>query len=446
MGEPAATPWHRRLAARYAAALAAGALGSALLAAVPLYLFAAGLLQQALVDRLEGTTELAALDLAGAASAARLETLREEADLDALYVADDAGHVLLAASATPVTLTPADLGALAEAAGPGADAACTAIQLDPGGEPFLSAFAPTATPGRILGARAAAPYLDRLESFRSLFAGAALAWGAGVALLGAVLGARLTRPIARLQAAAAQLAAGASPAPPEPGGAAELDALQEAFATMAAAVRQRERGLRALSGAVAHEVRNPASALRLHLGLLRRELAAGSADAAVRRVPVLEHELDLLDATVDGFLVFARDRAARRAPAALAPLLHRASDGAAVSAPDATVVVDALLLERAVANLVKNAREAGGDPVRIEATVAAGVLVVDVVDRGPGFPAELLGRAFEPFVSGREDGSGLGLAIVAAVAAAHGGEATVAESAPGRTVVRLRMPAGAAAG
>jgi len=446
--------WHRRLAARYAATLAAVALGSTLLVAVPLYLQAAALLEQALNERLEGTAELSALDLAPesqqslalalqgpqrASLRRRLQTLCLEADLDEMYLVSPTGSILLSVGASSISLTDLDLVALRDASS--SDATNTPIQIDPSGVRFLTAYAPTGDADVVLGVRASAPYLERLDALRTGFWLAAGVWGVVVAVLGGALGARLTRPIQHLLRATQRLAAGEAPAPPQPGGSAELDALQDAFAEMAASVHQRERRLRALAGAVAHEVRNPSNALRLHLGLLRRNL--GVADPQLTaRVDVLEGELDALDATVDGFLVFAHDRAPRRAPVALRALLERAADGATVDSPDTVVDLDPLLVGRAVANLVRNAREAGGEPVVIRARVVDASVCIEVEDAGPGFAAELLPRAFEPFVSGRVGGSGLGLAIVAAVALAHGGTVEVARSAPGCTVVALRIPVG----
>jgi signal transduction histidine kinase len=446
-------PWHRRLVTRYAGTLAAVAVGSTLLVGVPLYPLATQLLNEALDERLEGTAELAALEVppgeaqasveAAAGTGAdqlreRLVVLSEEADLDAMYLVDPDGRVLMASGADAPRLTAIDLVALRAAAG--ADASNTPIQLDETGVRFLTAYAPTSDPRVVLGVRASAPYLERLDSLRSLFGAAALAWGAVVAVFGALFGARLTRPIQRLLVATDRLAAGAAPEPPEPGGAAELDSLQQAFAEMASSVHQRERRLRALAGAVAHEVRNPSNALRLHLGLLRRDLGANAAANVAGRLATLDRELDTLDATVDGFLVFARDRAARREPVSLRALLMRAGEGASVDCPDIEVRVDPLLLGRAVSNLVRNALEAGGQPVTVRAAVVGATLAIEVEDGGPGFSPDLVARAFEPFVSGRVGGSGLGLAIVAAVAAAHGGESVVVCSGPGRTVVALRLP------
>lgn len=430
-------PWHRRLSSRYAAAFATVALGSSLAVAVPMYVVAARFLEATLDERLEGIAEIIALSSGSDVDNSRLDTLREEADLDALFIVTPSGEVLASSGAGPLDLTATDAAALRTALA--ADAAVTPIQRDAAGAPFLSAFAPTEDGSRAVGLRVSASYLARLGSLRAVFAVAMVAWGALSAILGAALGASLTRPIQRLVRATDRLAGGEAPEPPEAGGAAELDTLQAAFSTMAASVRRRETELRALAGAVAHEVRNPSHALRLHLGLLRRQL--GPMPEPVReRVDTLQRELDVLDATVDAFLVFARANAARRETVELRSLLAAHADGAEVEAPTVEVDADPLLLGRAIANLVRNAREAGGDPVRIHAGLREEDLWIDVEDHGPGFPDALLTSAFEPFVTGRAQGSGLGLAIVAAVAAAHGGSAEVTRSGPKGATVTLRLP------
>ena len=79
---------------------------------------------------------------------------------------------------------------------------------------------------------------------------------------------------------------------------------------------------------------------------------------------------------------------------------------------------------------MRQAPEAGGRPLPVQ---------LEVEDDGPGIPAEIAERVFEPFVSGRENGTGLGLALVAKIAADHGAWIGV-ESRPGRTVFRLSLP------
>ncbi len=66
-------------------------------------------------------------------------------------------------------------------------------------------------------------------------------------------------------------------------------------------------------------------------------------------------------------------------------------------------------------------------------------LQVEIIDDGPGLPADIAGDIFEPFISGRENGTGLGLALVSKIISEHGGLIAV-ESAPGRTVFRISLP------
>jgi two-component system C4-dicarboxylate transport sensor histidine kinase DctB len=117
---------------------------------------------------------------------------------------------------------------------------------------------------------------------------------------------------------------------------------------------------------------------------------------------------------------------------------------------------DPQLLERAFRNLLHNAAEAGrqvagtgsaaGGPEAPEVEVAlAGVedgLEVTVADRGPGVPAELRERLFQPFASGRPGGVGLGLALARRILVLHGGRLELEQRPGGGTVARALLPAG----
>ena len=70
---------------------------------------------------------------------------------------------------------------------------------------------------------------------------------------------------------------------------------------------------------------------------------------------------------------------------------------------------------------------------------SATICVVEIVDTGPGPPAEIADKLFEPFVTGKEDGIGLGLAVVRQAADAHGGRVSW-ERRAGRTVFRVELP------
>ena len=117
-------------------------------------------------------------------------------------------------------------------------------------------------------------------------------------------------------------------------------------------------------------------------------------------------------------------------------------------------MADADQLLQVFLNLLKNAAEASraGGTIRIrtfyelslrvrkpDGTGRALPLQVEIIDDGPGLPAEIASDIFDPFVSGRDNGTGLGLALVSKIISEHDGWIGV-ESVPGRTVFRISLP------
>jgi two-component system, OmpR family, sensor histidine kinase KdpD len=115
---------------------------------------------------------------------------------------------------------------------------------------------------------------------------------------------------------------------------------------------------------------------------------------------------------------------------------------------------DAVLMVQLIDNLVDNAlKHAGGDgPVEVTAQTREGRLVIGVRDRGPGVPAGLLPRLFEPFSRGplqtsgaasdapSPRGTGVGLALCRAIARVHGGELTVRQRRGGGACFEVSLP------
>jgi signal transduction histidine kinase len=119
------------------------------------------------------------------------------------------------------------------------------------------------------------------------------------------------------------------------------------------------------------------------------------------------------------------------------------------------VLGDAGALERAIGNLLGNARKhAASGRARVTARPGPGPVpqsvVIQVSDDGPGIPEDEQRRLFEPFFRGRAareeqvPGSGLGLAVVRRIVEGHGGGVTV-QSAPGAgSTFTITLPAGPA--
>jgi two-component system sensor histidine kinase GlrK len=111
-----------------------------------------------------------------------------------------------------------------------------------------------------------------------------------------------------------------------------------------------------------------------------------------------------------------------------------------------SIIADAALLERAVANLIRNAVSVSPkeSSVEVELTTQEKRICVEVRDHGPGVEPLLAKKIFEPFNSaavkaaGRPAGIGLGLTLVREVARAHGGDVSVARK-DDQTIFRFEI-------
>jgi C4-dicarboxylate-specific signal transduction histidine kinase len=121
-----------------------------------------------------------------------------------------------------------------------------------------------------------------------------------------------------------------------------------------------------------------------------------------------------------------------------------------VPSPSGTVHGDRVLLEEAIAAVVRNAIEASAlkspmPPVDVSVAQRSGARGVDIVvtDRGPGVPADVRGRMFQPFLTDKPGHDGLGLARAAQVLRAHAGASIALAHPPaGGLVVTISLPQG----
>ncbi len=254
---------------------------------------------------------------------------------------------------------------------------------------------------------------------------AAVAW---------LLARRFARPIEQLSAAARAIDADLSQGVPQVGVgevaglATELEAMRRRLVTAVEAVRRGERlaTLGTFAATVAHEVRNPLTAVSLTIQAMRSEQTE---NPDLKRIA---EELERLDLIIDEVLSFARgmrcepvDSDVRAIADDVVRLLIRQADHAGVVLVvegQGRATVDPRRLRQLLLNVVLNAIQAcsGGRGNRVRLLV--GSLHIAIEDDGPGVPPPLLPRLFAPFVSDRQDGTGLGLHLAKAIADAHGAE------------------------
>jgi two-component system, NtrC family, sensor histidine kinase HydH len=211
-----------------------------------------------------------------------------------------------------------------------------------------------------------------------------------------------------------------------------------------------------LASGLHHEIKNPLTALSLHVQLLEEQLHHEPVAAAVDELlGVLKTEVHRLNGVLESFRNFANLQRLNIQPADILEVLENV---VRLVRPQATkqrvqlallhpeidlprVAIDQQKIEQALLNLLINAIEVMPDGGTLSASVTAinGSISIEIADTGTGIPPEYRGKVFKPYFSTKSTGTGMGLPLTEKLVNQHGGHIDYESSAQG-TTFRIHLP------
>ncbi|HSI95114.1 MAG: ATP-binding protein [Methylophilaceae bacterium] len=220
---------------------------------------------------------------------------------------------------------------------------------------------------------------------------------------------------------------------------------------------QRDAAWGEVARRLAHEIKNPLTPIMLSAERLEHKLSdkLEGADAAMlrRATQTIVGQVSAMKSMVDEFSEYARSPALNLGALDLNALVrdvvalyesHNIQIRLELEDKVPAVHGDATMLRQVLHNLLKNAQDVlEGRPnsvIHVKITSENGMVRLAISDNGPGFPPELIARAFEPYVTTKRHGTGLGLAIVKKIVEEHRGNIKIENQPQGGAVVSLLLP------
>jgi len=208
---------------------------------------------------------------------------------------------------------------------------------------------------------------------------------------------------------------------------------------------------------LAHEIKNPLTPIQLSAERLQHKLSdkldEGDAQLLLRATRTIVSQVAAMKNMVSDFANYARGPALKLSHLDLHKLIgevlglyetNAVSIVLKLDALQSVVNGDATRLRQVIHNLLQNAQDALHDVAQPQITLHTetqnGEIHLWVEDNGAGFPASVLMRAFEPYMTTKAKGTGLGLAIVKKIVEEHGGHISIENNISGGGLVSLSLP------
>jgi PAS domain S-box-containing protein len=213
---------------------------------------------------------------------------------------------------------------------------------------------------------------------------------------------------------------------------------------------------------LAHEIKNPLTPIQLSAERLAHRLSdklqAADAEVLARSTHTIVKQVAQLKGMVDAFSQYARAPETSLQPLDLNTVVREVLTLYEAQRPAITLELDERLptvhgdparLRQVIHNLLQNSEQAildrSNPRITVRTRLEGPAARLSVLDNGPGFPPEILARAFEPYVTTKSKGTGLGLAIVKKIVEEHNGSIELGNVQGGGAQVSILLPVARAA-
>lgn len=294
------------------------------------------------------------------------------------------------------------------------------------------------------------------------------------ALFGVIVSRRITRPLERLSNAVRKIAKGNFDVNVAIKSSDEIGELSTSFNDMADELKERESSLKkaqhalvqsekmaavgTLSAGLAHEVKNPLSAVLGYAQLSKRKLT--QPDALKEHLDTIEQETRRCNEIIGNLMQFARQEKGEHSEISVNDVVRRSVaivdhqlslKNVAIEcelAKDIPAILgNANQLQQVLMNLMINAQQAMGEDggkVEVASFLDGDSVWITVSDNGPGVDEDLVSKIFEPFFTTKPagQGTGLGLSVTYGIIQDHGGDISVERADGGGARFVIKLPLG----